>query len=156
MAEELGVGEIFGHGAAIDGDEGLAGSTTGRVNRFGKKLFAGAGFAEDQHGNFVGSNLLRELDLLAHGRAAMNQLREFWGGRDCAAEPLDALAAALQELGQVLVGQVEEEVDRLQPAFLGGLDQPGRKARLRQDDPDGRHGRRAGAQMEGDLDIVAR
>jgi hypothetical protein len=72
------------------------------------------------------------------------------------AESLNTLAAALKKLGQVLVCQVEEEVDRLQSVFLGGLNQTGRETRLGQNDPDSCHGRRAWAQMEGDINVIVR
>jgi hypothetical protein len=49
VAEEFGFQEIFGHGAAVDGNEGLIAARAGVVNGARQQFLAGAALAGQQH-----------------------------------------------------------------------------------------------------------
>ena len=80
MAEQLALGQVFGEGAAIDGDEGHVGALALLPEHPGDEFLAGARFAEDQHGNVVRGDLGDLRVDLGHHRRFADQNRRSLGG----------------------------------------------------------------------------
>ena len=64
MTEQLGLQQVLGNGAAVDGDERPVGPVPVGVDHLGHQLLAGAALAVDEHGQAGGSRLLGDLQRL--------------------------------------------------------------------------------------------
>ena len=64
MTEQLGLQQVLGNGAAVDGDERPVGPVPVGVDHLGHQLLAGAALAVDEHGQARGSRLLGDLQRL--------------------------------------------------------------------------------------------
>ena len=76
VAEQDALDEVLGDGAAIDGDEGLAGAGALALDGAGDQLLADAALALDQDGDGRAGRALAELDDARHGLAAGDEVAE--------------------------------------------------------------------------------
>ena len=114
MAEQLAFDERFGQGAAIDGDERLAGPRALVVDGPGDQLLAGAGFAQDQHGRLRGGDFGdQRANALHAGRVADQPRRAF-----DALQPALERAVLLRELA-LFLHAAQQGFDLDQLARLG-------------------------------------
>jgi hypothetical protein len=128
VAEELGLQQALGEGAAVDGDEGAVGAVGEAVDVAGQDLLAGAALAGDEDGGVGGGDGLGEADdleegavlpdgpALARGVAALDLLLE---GHVLVLE-LAGLGGAAAEGDEVVVGEGFLEV--VEGAAVDGLD----------------------------------
>ncbi len=123
----------------------------------GEEFLACSSFTQDESRNVQSGDSASQVDLTRDNRATVDDLCELRGWllgpfrQSC-----DALARALKKLGQEIAGEIEKEVNWLQPSLTGGLEQLGRESSLGKDDPDGGHRRRSGTQVEGQVNIIFR
>ena len=151
MAEQLGLDQVRGDGAAVDGDEGAPAPGAGLVDGAGEQFLAGAGLALDQDGDGARGGAAGAGDGALHGGAAVDDGVEFGGGgRQAEGEPLQRPVGALEQVGEEVGGDVEGDRGDAHAVLDRGLDQFGGEAGLGEDDPDRGHGGGAGAQMEGE------
>jgi hypothetical protein len=112
-------------------------------------LLAGPRLAFDEDGGGVGGTLLRPLEEALHDGALVQDVAELRRQRgEALLEAGEARVRAADDLRDELGGQLERDVSRLDAVLLGGLDELGGVLGLGDDDPDRRHRRRAGAQVE--------
>ncbi|MCY1288265.1 hypothetical protein D9M70_372960 [compost metagenome] len=76
VTEQLALDQGFRHRRAIDGDEGSLAPVAAVVQRAGKALLAGAGFAIEQHIQRLAAQALGAGEHLAHGRVVVRQFVE--------------------------------------------------------------------------------
>ena len=76
VAEERGLQQLGGHGAGVDGDEGLVAARRVGVDRLGDQLLAGAALALNQDGRAAGRNLRDEVEDRQHGLALADDVFE--------------------------------------------------------------------------------
>ena len=75
VAEELGLQQAVGQGTAIDGHEGPAAARAEVMQRTCRQLFAGAGFAAQQHRGFHGCALLQQRQGVAERDGAADEVQ---------------------------------------------------------------------------------
>ena len=120
MAEQLALDQVVGQGRAVDADQRLAGAARLRVHGLRHQLFAGAGFAGDQHAQIAGCHQRNVFVQLAHGRAGAQNLAfaaGAWQGF-CRAAHIRQLLHALGR-GYRSGGQVAESLQHLQRIAVG-------------------------------------
>ncbi len=76
VAEERGLEQLGGHGAGVDGDEGLVAARRVGVDGLGDELLAGAAFALDEDGGAAGRDLGDEVEDAQHGLALADDVGE--------------------------------------------------------------------------------
>jgi hypothetical protein len=150
VPEEGGLDQLGRDGAAVDRDEGAAAPGAGGVDGPGEQLLAGAGLALEQDRDGPRGDMAGAAEEAGHRLAAVDDGGELGDlGRQGGAVALERGVRAAQEVGDQLGGELEGDRRGLDPVLAGGLDQLGRIAGLAEDQPDGGHGRRAGAQVKG-------
>ncbi|MCY1227069.1 hypothetical protein D9M72_393280 [compost metagenome] len=73
MAEELGLHQVLGDGAAVDGDKGMRGAPAGGVDGARGALLAAAGFAADHHRRHAARQPRQRAAHLLHGGGMAGQ-----------------------------------------------------------------------------------
>lgn len=76
ITKELGLQQLLGDGAAVDGNEGLVLAHAHIVDGARDQLLAGARFAPEQHGGHAARDLFNEAADLADGARFANQARQ--------------------------------------------------------------------------------
>ena len=76
VAEERGFKQLAGHGAGVDGDEGLVFARRVGVDGLGDELLAGAAFALDEHRGAAGRHLGDKVEDLEHDLAFAHDVGE--------------------------------------------------------------------------------
>ena len=94
VTEEFTFDERFGHGRAVEGDEGAVGARGKRVKGAGDQFLAGAGFAGDEDGGFGRGDLFDEREDLAHVSAGAGHLAHGAGLAELALEALGLFGEA--------------------------------------------------------------
>ncbi len=82
VAEQLGLHQVRGYGAAVGGDEGALAAGAGLVEGAGQEFLAGAGFALDQDRDGPGRDPPGAGYDALHRRAAVDDVRELRGHGD--------------------------------------------------------------------------
>ncbi len=156
VAEERRLDQGLGDGAAVDGDHLLVAARAVGVDEARAQLLAGARLALDQHRHRARGDGTRALEQHLHGRAAADDARFVGGGgRRRSGEVGDSPVGGAQDLRDVLHGDLERQVHIAQTVLAGGVDEVRVVAGLGQQQPHRRHGRSAGAEVEGQLDLGA-
>jgi hypothetical protein len=149
VAEQLGLHQVWGYGAAVDGDEGPVEAGAGLVDGAGQEFLAGAGLALDQDRDGAGRDPAGAGNDPLHGGAAVDDGGELRGLRGQAGgEAIKFAVGAGEQVREEVGGDVEGDGRGAHTVLDGGFDQLGGEAGLGQDDPDRGHGGGAGAQME--------
>ncbi len=115
MAEQDGLDQVFRDGAAVYGDEGLAGALGRALDAAGDNFLARAAFAEDEDGDVAGGRTLAHFQDLAHGRRAGDHVLEGHSAFSLAGKALH-LARERAHLQGVADGDDD-------PLGAGGLDE---------------------------------
>jgi hypothetical protein len=151
VSEQLGFEKIFRDRGTVDGHKPLVAAMAGRMDRFGKHLFSGAAFAEDQHGYIVDRRPLRPANSQPNGAAlAQDALEPSNFLRTSSGKMLPEPIGIAEDLGQQIGRDVERDLGR--PDFVPvGLEQRGRILAFAEQDPDRSHGWRTRAQMKTQL-----
>ena len=157
MAEELGLDEFGREGAAVDGHEGPVAAGTGAVDRSRHQFLACAGLSFDQDGHRAGGDPPSAEDDAFHCRTAVQDLVELRGfRRQAGGQTLEFPVGPPEKVGKEVRADVERHGRDADPVSTGGFDELRRETGLGQNDPDRRHRRRAGAQVEGQRAGVGR
>jgi hypothetical protein len=147
VAEELGLQQIFGKGRTIDLDEGFTISLAVAVQGFGNQFLAGARFTGDQHGGLGGRHVADHLQQFRHLRRSADDRRIelIWCGARFEFALLHPMvvqgphqrqleALEVERFGQVIVGSLFDQIDRIIDGGIGGHDNH-RQRRLELVDP---------------------
>src|SRR5690606_2455518 len=146
VTEQLGLEQVLGDRAAVDGDERLVGAVALVVDEPRDQLLAGPALARDEDGRGVAGDLAGGLERLAHGGGLRDDLAVAALDADLVAQAADLAAQRLpllgllerehelvgaEGLGQVVVGARLHGLDRELGAAVGGHDDDQAVALLR-------------------------
>ena len=122
-----------------------------------KQLLTSTGLPQNQDRYLICRNSAGKAYLAGNRLALMNDLLKLWCLElGCVRQSPDPLTASLEILWKEVAGQIEEEINRLNAFFSGGLDQLGWETRLRQNDPDGGHCWCARTYVKSEFYVIAR
>ena len=109
MAKQLGLGQGFGQGGAVDVDDGLVTPRRGRVHRAGDQLLARAGLAVNEHGEIRAGDQVDLAPQALDGRAGADHLAALHHG----------VAHEIAHHQAAVLGRVFKRGDELGGAQLG-------------------------------------
>ncbi len=122
VAEEFVFDQAFGDGGAIQGDEGLLAAGRKMMDGAREEFFAGAAFAEQQHGGIGGGDVLDLLADFADGSVFTEDAREavtrgiFFAEDEIFAEQFLLAGGTADEEFQVL--EVHRLLEKIEGAFF--------------------------------------
>ena len=107
MAEQLGLEQRLGQGAAVDGDEGARGAWAVGVDRPGNDLFARTRLAEDEDRQVRDRHARHDAEYVEHEGAAADQVGELRRrvGHLCLADVLSPLGGRARQALQIVHGE---------------------------------------------------
>ena len=150
VAEQLRLDQLGRQRAAIDRDEGALPTRARTMDGAGHQFLAVSRLSLQKNRDRTRRDPARTRDDALHHRAAVDDCLELGRcRRETGAQAFKLPVRLAEQIGEEIRRDVERYGSGAHAVVPRRLDQRRRKARLRQDDPDGRHGRCAGAKVEG-------